>query len=316
MTEAKAGVLSQIEQLKAENPNLVFSPAALEYLKKFDAGETDGITCWRVTTVERKPGSEIQGVGLFAKADIEANSVIAIKPGRVVSAITVRENTEVIKGSHQQIGQNSFLTGLTPQEVDKNLVGYNHSCDPNAKVAVQDGLDLAFLVSKKPIKKGEEITADYSTSQASNTHRIFFCQCKNENCRHLIQPGYDWQNEQFQSDHFEDFPYFIKEKIAKFQSLPEHMQKYEKRVYLFFKCADMMALLSDALGENPSNLKIDNDREYCEKMLNEYAQALAKLCPFNGNLEDMGIDPDQPETVTTHLQELVDFARNIDRTFN
>ena len=120
MTEAKVGGLSQIEQLKAENPNLVFSPAALEYLKKFDTGEIDGITCWRVKAVERKRGSKIQGVGLFAKADIEPNSVIAIKPGRVVSAITVRENTEVIKGSHQQIGQNSFLAGLTPRSRQKS----------------------------------------------------------------------------------------------------------------------------------------------------------------------------------------------------
>ncbi len=217
MTEAKVGVLSQIEQLKAENSNLIFSPAALEYLKKFDAGETDGITCWRDIDIERKQGSSIQGVGLFAKADIEANHVIAIKPGRVVSEGTVRENAEVIKGTHQQIGQNSFLAGLTPEEVDNNLVGYNHSCDPNAKVVVIKDMPLAFLVSKKPIEKGGEITTDYSVSFTSNTQEILACKCGSENCRHHVQPGENWKNDKFQHEHFDDFPGYIKELIKESQ---------------------------------------------------------------------------------------------------
>lgn len=213
VTEAKIGIFSLIEQLKAQNPDLVFSAAVLDFLKQFEAGQTDGISCWRDESLERRQGSNIQGVGLFSNADIDPNHVIAIKPGHVVTEEIIRENAEVIKGTHQQIGPNSFLAGLTAEEADKNLVGYNHSCDPNAKVVLMEGLPLAFLVSKKPIEKGAEITTDYSVTFTSDTQEMSACKCGSINCRGHIQPNEDWKNERFQREHFDDFPYYIREMI-------------------------------------------------------------------------------------------------------
>jgi len=53
----------------------------------------------------------------------------------------------------------------------------NHSCDPNSWV---DGLNL---VARKKIKKGEEITMDYSTMYAISIGPQFKCNCGSLNCR-------------------------------------------------------------------------------------------------------------------------------------
>lgn len=153
MREPGVSTLGITEQLKETHPELNLSPKAVDYLTRFDHRETDGVTCWRSDSVERRSGSQIEGVGLFATADIKPGDIIAIKPGHNVGRQTIKEKRDIIKGSHQQIDKNSFLTGLTPEEVDKNLVGYNHSCDPNAKVVVARRIPLAFVVAKKPIQR-------------------------------------------------------------------------------------------------------------------------------------------------------------------
>jgi len=55
----------------------------------------------------------------------------------------------------------------------------NHSCDPNTWV---DGLNL---VSRKSIKKGEQISMDYATFCTDNM-QSFQCKCGNSQCRGQI----------------------------------------------------------------------------------------------------------------------------------
>lgn len=187
---------------------------AKSYLLGLEAQGSDRITCWRAKSIERRRGSKIQGQGLFTTEDLEPGQIIAIKPGHVVDGRTIREKAGIIKGSHQQIGPNQFLTGLTEEEVDKNLVGYNHSCEPNTKVVVVKGLHIAFLVTMKQVQKGDEVTADYSVSQMTATHTII-CNCGSPHCRRLIQPAADWKKENFQKAHMDEFPWFIKEEIER-----------------------------------------------------------------------------------------------------
>ena len=54
----------------------------------------------------------------------------------------------------------------------------NHSCDPN--IFIRD----CFGIAKRAIKKGEEITEDYSLEP--NPHLHLICNCKSENCRGII----------------------------------------------------------------------------------------------------------------------------------
>jgi len=325
---------STSEKLKDTFPYLDLSEAA-NYLAEFDRGQTDGISCWRSPLVERKGGSKIEGVGLFATQDIESNVIIAIKPGHVVGNRTIKENSQIIQGSHQQIGKNDFLTGLTPEEVDKNLVGYNHSCDPNAKIIILQRVPLAFMVTKKPIRQGEEITTDYSVSQSSNTHRLFICKCGSTNCREIIQPGYDWLDADFQNRHFDEFPYFIREEIEEMSNMPQPRLNAKKRFLYTLQMADVITLLTNELARRGREMDrivqgYHGDEKLARKLLKRLsrkdtqkyqdlllksAQLFAQLCTL-ANIEEMGIDRNNPETIIEHLPELVELAKHLDTYFN
>ena len=323
------------ERLTQAYPELSLSSQAKAFLSEFENGQTDGVSCWRSDTIERRSGSKIEGVGLFASKNIDPKEIIAIKPGHVVGNRDIKENAHVICGSHQQIDRNRFLTGLTPEEVDKNLVGYNHSCDPNAKVVVVEGFPLAFIVTKKAIKMGEEITTDYSVSQSSNTQRIFTCNCASINCRGIILPGYDWLDPDFQRSHFGEFPYFIQEQIEEMNNMSEPRLNAKKRFLYTLQLADIITLLADEIeirkkGMDQIVQDFHGDRKLARAVLRrlsgkdnkEYrglllkaAQLFAQACTL-ANIDDIGIDRNNPETVKEHLPELIELARHIDFYFN
>ena len=188
------------------------SPAGT-FLEAAECGEIDKITSWLSSSVERREGSPIQGKGVFAVVDIPKGMLVAIKQGRVVDERTILDNASVINGSHQQIGDNRFLAGLDAKEVDSNLVGYNHSCDPNAKIVILEGFDLAFLVTREPVKTGEELTTDYAASWDSDTQYIEPCSCGSTQCRGVIDPKQDWRNPALQKRYAGEFPYYMQQKL-------------------------------------------------------------------------------------------------------
>jgi len=316
------------ERFKEKLPNLSLSSTASSYLEKFDHNQTDGITCWRSEQVHRQDGSKIEGVGLFTTSKIKPGEVIGIKPGHVVDTQTIKDKSDIINGSHQQIGINQFLTGLTEDEVDKNLVGYNHSCEPNSKVVIIKGEQLAFLVAKRPINEGDEITTDYSESQMSNTHRIFVCNCGTEKCRRIIQPGSDWEQEDFQEDHVDSFPQFMQDEIDQINQMSESEREAKLRQNLVLRAADAINLLAGVIEDSKKRIaelpaiyrplvKVLNTKAMGQdrQLLFEYAQLFVQICPFT-NIEEMGIDRNDPATIKKNMGQLVEFAKNMDRHFN
>lgn len=142
------------------------------------------LACYRTELVERHEGA-IDGLGLFATQDISQDQLLAIKGGRLITEQTLLANLNVINGSHHQVTPSLYLAGLTPEEVDATLIGYNHSCDPNAYV---DG--NISLRSLRPIAEGEEVTVDYGTIFSGDT-QTFECKCGSGSCRHVVQPSVD-----------------------------------------------------------------------------------------------------------------------------
>lgn len=197
--------------------SIVIPTSAIDFLKDRYAGKTDGISCWRSYVVERREGSKIDGRGLFAMADILADTLVAIKTGRVFGESMIRQLSPQIGGSHQQIGHNSFLAGVNEEEANKNLVGYNHECeDPAAKVVVIKNVPLAFLVSRRTIEEGEEVATDYSANATSDTHRIQNCKCGSRLlCRGLINPAEDYKVKDIQEKYKGEFPDFVQAAIDK-----------------------------------------------------------------------------------------------------
>ena len=57
----------------------------------------------------------------------------------------------------------------------------NHSCDPNLRVVILKGHIL--YISKRPIRKGEELTVDYRFSDKFDKVK---CKCGAKNCRGVI----------------------------------------------------------------------------------------------------------------------------------
>jgi len=64
----------------------------------------------------------------------------------------------------------------------------NHSCDPNVVAVDEEDIPTGYTqVAIKDIKKGDEITADYSFfDYECNGHRIDPCLCKGPKCRGVI----------------------------------------------------------------------------------------------------------------------------------
>ncbi len=234
-------------------------PAAEDYISRFEAGLTDEVSAQRYGA-ERREGSNIEGRGLFATEDIPAGTIIAIKPGRLLTEAQVKELADVIQHSQQQIGEDIFLAGTSPEEVDSNLVGYNHSCDPNAKVIIPNDTALALLVSRQDIKVGQEITVDYAVSQASDTHQIFGCRCGSPYCRQIISPRWDWLKPEVQQKYAGEFPLFIQNRIDDLTSLNPTAREALLGKYGRCVTSEMIAFIQDILDKDRSDLQvIDNE---------------------------------------------------------
>ncbi len=142
------------------------------------------LSSYRYDRVVRQEGG-IQGLGLFATRDIEQGELLAIKGGRLVDTDTLTDNLEIINGSHVQVAPDIYITGLTKEEIDNTLIGYNHSCDPNAYIHGQ-----IEIKAMKGIKKGDEVTIDYATGYTTS-NQFFKCLCNSPNCRKYIDPSKD-----------------------------------------------------------------------------------------------------------------------------
>jgi hypothetical protein len=58
----------------------------------------------------------------------------------------------------------------------------NHSCNP--KLWIKNSVKI---VAMKNIRRGEEVTFDYSTSESENGWYLI-CHCENKNCRRILSP--------------------------------------------------------------------------------------------------------------------------------
>jgi len=151
--------------------------------------------------------SKISGKGLFAKEEIKKGKTICFMEGDLIDI-------------DEMIGRvdNDFEEGSDPLGVDYEMYidlkepfrSANHSCSPNAFLRKRNE-----LVALKNIKKGEEITFDYSTTMNDNKEKIELsggslwtmkCKCGSKNCRGIV--------DQFKNLPLEKQKYYIKNKFA------------------------------------------------------------------------------------------------------
>jgi len=113
------------------------------------------------------------GQGLFAKANFKKGNLIftwegVLKKGRYPCYVGAR---------WLQIEKFQWIAPL------RNNPGWyiNHSCNPNCGIK-----NSVKIVAMKNIRRGEEVTIDYSTSESENGWYLI-CHCENKNCRRIIR---------------------------------------------------------------------------------------------------------------------------------
>ncbi|MFH1072932.1 MAG: SET domain-containing protein-lysine N-methyltransferase [Nanoarchaeota archaeon] len=113
------------------------------------------------------------GRGIFAKKDFKREEYIFTFKGNIINNRTYARKLKCTL----QIGRNKWL------EPDNSSVGryINHSCNPNAGIK-----GLKRIVAIRNIKKGEQITIDYSITD-DDPSWIMHCKCGSIRCRRKIK---------------------------------------------------------------------------------------------------------------------------------
>ncbi len=122
--------------------------------------------------------SSIQGMGTFATHDIDAGELLILVTGGIVftsedwQAGKVQLEAEMY--NQASLADNLFV--VTPKMFHYYI---NHSCAPNA-VDLSRSANATQYVAARPIRAGEEITADYYDATS-----LEMCACQSPKCRWL-----------------------------------------------------------------------------------------------------------------------------------
>ncbi|MFC2135656.1 SET domain-containing protein [Bacteroidota bacterium] len=117
--------------------------------------------------------SKINGLGVFANRDFNKGEIVLKwDTSHILTKEQVAELSENEKKYTLTYEKGKFLLLHPPERF------VNHSCDANT--AVENYCDAAI----KKIKKGEEITSDYTKYDEFSFNII--CNCGSKNCRGIV----------------------------------------------------------------------------------------------------------------------------------
>ena len=119
--------------------------------------------------------SKLHGRGVIASEDIKKGErVFTIKGRKVKFLIDNQKTADAISYNLIGIGKNTWVN---PDHFGQY---YNHSCAPNSGIVGKN------VIAVKNIKKGEEVTADYSLNEA-DIFWYFRCSCGAKSCRGIVR---------------------------------------------------------------------------------------------------------------------------------
>jgi SET domain-containing protein len=151
--------------------------------------------------------SNIHKLGIFAVEDINKNEIIAIKKGSYLTRKEM-EKLGIEFGFGIQVDDDLFIAHKDKQELKKNFVYINHSCNPNCGMKGNNGK----VLSMRDIKNDEELTIDYAMFM--NDDSSMQCSCKSDKCRKIIT-GKDWKKIELQEKYNGYFTDYIQNKIKR-----------------------------------------------------------------------------------------------------
>jgi uncharacterized protein len=154
-------------------------------------------------------GTGIKGDGLFAKKEIPKKTIVFRWGGTFVNGEELKkfspEEYVII-----QVDDNlwSIEARKSPEEETYYI---NHSCDPNVWMK-----DAVTFMARRNIKKGEELTTDYSLFEKESWSAKWECKCGTNLCRHHITEK-DYLLPELQKRYANHFSPVILKKIKKFK---------------------------------------------------------------------------------------------------
>lgn len=117
------------------------------------------------------------GAGVFATEDIKKGTIIHILAGEKVSH---KEALRRVLGEQENLDDIFQIGKRTYIDLNEHSRIFNHSCDPNAGLR-----KTSEMFALRDIKKGEEITYDYSLTIAP-TEWEMKCKCGSPKCRGIL----------------------------------------------------------------------------------------------------------------------------------
>lgn len=124
--------------------------------------------------------SSVQGLGVYADKDFKIGEIVL-----VIDDTNVVTDEQKLTPQQHEYDCDYLSDGkvILMQEPEKFI---NHSCDPNTYVKTIN--NLRHVLSMGDIKKGQEITFDYSINGFNNG--TFECKCGSKNCRKVYQGNF------------------------------------------------------------------------------------------------------------------------------
>lgn len=117
------------------------------------------------------------GKGVFAGEDIKKGQKIYVLGGE---RMDIKDFIEKVNSNKENIDDPFQIGKRTYLDLDEMSRTFNHSCNPNTGIR-----KTSEMFALRDIKKGEELTYDYSLTIAPTKWKMK-CKCGSKNCRKII----------------------------------------------------------------------------------------------------------------------------------
>lgn len=124
--------------------------------------------------------SKIQGKGVYANKDFKRNDIVLIIDDTNVITDKNLITKQQFENACDYLDNGKIILMKEPE------VYINHSCNPSTYVKTIDGVRKVFAM--KDIKKGDEITYDYSIN--GDNDGTFICHCGSDKCRKIYDGNF------------------------------------------------------------------------------------------------------------------------------
>jgi SET domain-containing protein len=123
------------------------------------------------------------GRGVFARRQFEVGEIVYVVTGSLVSGDIDEDISDTVRDNLYRFDCDTYISS-------QGTLGdfFNHSCEPNTKI--EKIKNILHFVAIKVIKKGEEVTFDYSTLIAKDDMWEMVCNCGSMACRKKVTQFY------------------------------------------------------------------------------------------------------------------------------